>query len=276
MPIRTVVVLHTMNPDSFIQLVGRAGRWGQDKTGSVIFYGKGAKQKAEIWNPIPPLVSDPVQLPCNLLSTLMLAGGLNCHRKTHLKKWCQMEIPQWGWSPQTSTNAFNVALSHLHQLNLLKANQVTNGGRAAVALAEEGDVAILVGVACAKFKKQLENSIQSVQDFLFMFSHFVAEWRQIHPEGTRLDNPSAKVSHLIRSAMVDIQREWSLCKPLLPHFNPTATDHISSLYVDLHSNNSEADSYVFHFLQKVKVFTAQFELPFALAAIAFLEDHLEK
>jgi hypothetical protein len=267
MPIKTVVFVgsqnETISPDDFIQASGRAGRWGQDTQGSVLFIGHSWSQVKRIWNPI----SQPVTFPFPISNSTLLAICAGSRRiRQQIRLWFNYSVPQWGWTPETCQSELATRCRLLQQWGLVTSEfEVTQAGVIALSLIDEEDISLAVGYIFSKYANDLRKAIKSKRDFLFVCSHFLREWRQRLDNAPTLADPLLNLSPEVRQTIARIQADLAAT----PH-KLTSTEKITLLYVvypDLtqftkhgHSK-SLCNSLMAHFVKKMELFQSKADLP---------------
>eukprot|EP01126_Amoeba_proteus_P063038 TRINITY_DN8646_c0_g2_i4.p1 TRINITY_DN8646_c0_g2~~TRINITY_DN8646_c0_g2_i4.p1 ORF type:complete len:752 (-),score=157.65 TRINITY_DN8646_c0_g2_i4:111-2366(-) len=296
MPVRSIVFLGDagLSPEEFVQASGRAGRWGRDSVGHVHFSGHTNKEIEKIWAPFsPPPARD---FPISLSMLLSFCAGETSNRKL-LSDWFQCSVDKWNWVEGRIESELNARLLLLRDLGLIRKNaDPTLAGLVAISM-EEGPVSIFLGHTFAHFREELNQSIKSPRDFLFFISHFLKAWRvdfridlegrkkRSRPPGPTLVHESVVISVEMRDLM---KRTIEYLSSALPrgyegYINHTQnTTALYVLYPDCHLfervgwHSCELDSFVAHFLQKVRLFQSLARLPFGDLVLQALSSELSK
>jgi hypothetical protein len=280
MPIKSVIFVGGMNetisPEQFVQASGRAGRWGLDNEGSVIFMGYSWKQVKRIWDPISPISKLPFPISDPLL--LSLCASAPNVRKV-IQSWFKFSIPQWNWTPATCISQLAAKLIFLQDLGLVSSNfEVTRAGIIALSLIDEGDISLQVGYTFYRFEEDLRKSIETPKDFLFICSHFLKRWRTSVKNSPTLKD-TGKFSNKVQQMMEKIQTEVSN-KFKIEAF-PTA--QITSLYTSFPDISAFHGHHKFslysltaHFVKKMELFQSKARLPYGDEALNHLKNNIEK
>jgi hypothetical protein len=271
MPIKTVVFVggkdEKIPPEDFVQAAGRAGRWGQDQCGNVMFTGHSAEQVKNIWAPLTK--QDTCTFPISESMLLAICTGPGVI-KSQLKEWVKYSVPQWNWMPETCQQMLARKVVSIRQWGLITTDfKITPEGEIALSLMDDGDISCKVGYIFSKFGSKLKASIKEKRDFLYVFSHFLANWRVTLEKGHTLttDPNLPRISEETKQIMREIQED--VAKTFGSGLTPT--EKIISLYVvypNLNSftsrgySESQLRSLMAHFLQKMKPFQRQARLPF--------------
>lgn len=277
LPVKSVVFIHNPNqplePEDFVQISGRAGRWGRDAVGTVVFAGFDEEEiRSAIWGPFKNYQPQfPIDLP--LLFQLCAASK---DIREFLPNWANMELPEWNWNSDTTSIFFAQNLKILQQLGLIQENlSLTLAGKVALSLSQHHYVSLLAGFAIAKYLPQLKSAIQSVEDYIVMFSHFLDKDKCLIrgiPTLGSLDYPGT-----LPTLMHRIQQEFLSVSKLDPQ-KFVQSSEITAFYLLCEKETvfeilSSGDwySYVTHFLDKMKQFHSVCPLLYGYDTIKFLE-----
>eukprot|EP01127_Copromyxa_protea_P024497 TRINITY_DN9691_c0_g1_i1.p1 TRINITY_DN9691_c0_g1~~TRINITY_DN9691_c0_g1_i1.p1 ORF type:complete len:964 (-),score=235.15 TRINITY_DN9691_c0_g1_i1:148-3039(-) len=300
MPVKTVVFLASdeekkIYAHQFIQASGRAGRWGRDKFGAIIFAGYTPEVIKTLWDPLLPISHTfPVSLPL----ALSLCSGSELLRK-NITKGFSLTVPAWNWTPENAKKELASRIQYLQTLGLLNDDlSPTKAGTVAIPLVEEGMISIVFGYVWAKFKDVLIENIVSSKDFLFVVCHFLSkEQSDFGARGKRQGGPtlteaSLGVSDGVRKVMSDIIADIHTVPSLKvesaeivlgDYMNATEkTTAIAFRYPDISEwetlgwSNSEMASYVSHLLSRVIYLQKLTQLPFGQEAIEALGKSMGK
>ena len=271
MPVKTVVFIggdeEPIDPDDFVQASGRAGRWGLDTSGSVVFVGHSASQVKNIWNASSQSAS--CSFPISKALLLAIITGPKIF-KSFLPQWLSYSIPQWNWTPEKAKKQIVVKYMKLKSIGAVNENnEIGLRGELCLAMQDEGDISFVFGYILSKFQDEFAQVIKTPKDFLFVCSHLLKPWRVRLEDGPTL--ASVKIAEETRALMKTILEDVSRTfggQMIVP------TDKITSLYVEYPDltkfksfSNSALKSYVAHFMSKMENIQRKAKLPFGDAVI---------
>jgi len=275
MPVKTVVFIGTeleLAPADFVQAAGRAGRWGSDTDGSIVFINFSDEKIRSIWDPIS---APPPTFPLTPSLTLSLLASHPSVRAT-VPQWAEFNINHWGWNKGTCCQYFNNQTKMMQSLGLLEPGlQLTHAGKCGLSLVCEENVALFAGFCMTDAK--LKSLIQTKRDFLYVVSHFVRRWR------TEFEGPKLTDVVVTKGLESSMQEIWSQAKSIFESHHDDGSRHIAppseitALYTMAclngfsHLSQSDIKSYLSHFLHKIEPFQRVARLPCGDEAIEELK-----
>ena len=237
LPVKTVVMMTENNemlePSKFLQAAGRAGRWGHESCGNLIFYGGTPPEAQNIWKPFHSVRED---FPTTFQHLLPLLSSVSPEMKACILRMIELDVPTWGWNGQSAFDNFAKALELLTKLGALSnprnkafsfetRYQITLGGKAVLALGMSAE-SYFCGYCIAKKLPELERLIQSSKDFFFFVSHCVGWRSNVTGYGTLKPGVvDAALWELIQMAREEFLEVW-------PQANISESLAITSLFVD--------------------------------------------
>jgi len=281
MPIKTVVFLANreegietgFQPNMFVQASGRAGRWGIDQEGSIMFLGFTEDEIQEaMWGHFPPITKEEkIRFTLQPWKLLLLCSGSQLI-KSKLRQWTQnINIPLWNWNAETSSSQILGGLLFLQKMGLLDHTfSPTRGGQVALSMMDEGRISLILGYVFAQYETELQESILSKNDFLFFISHFLKKRRSTEIQGSKLGERLNEYSPKLRLLMNQVSEDALLFNFGEYEMFVRETDEVTSLYAtypdctnyhflisasDYKSNNA-------HFYKKLILFQKVAKLPF--------------
>jgi len=260
LPVKTVVFVggrkSSFSPEEIVQAAGRAGRWGYDKVGDVLFLSANnglitteapldttttttttsttatttavtkplGVQHHKIWKNFDPLEPE---FPLSLVSVLALCASpiLRPQVSNWLASFQNPNVCNY-WSWDKSNEEFVYVLDVLKSLGLVGGqNEVTSPGWVALTLMDDHERAIFAGLVSSHFDTSL---ITSQADFLYIVTHFLPSWR-VHKKkvkGPTLEEAAQKsnvdVSPGVQYAMRGMIR---VAKSFSPALSPSGKDY---------------------------------------------------
>jgi hypothetical protein len=249
-----------------------------------IFMGFSRTQATQTCDTFPSL-----GVPISPSLLLALCAGSQSIRKM-IPNWLHFNVPQWNWNAATVTHHLVVSCELLKQLGLVGPNDfsLTDAGKIAFSLVEEGDICLFAGYIFHEFGKDIHKAIKSPQDFFYMCSHFVRK-RALNDSchtDNNLDDTSLPVSkniqNLISNAITKANAKLGSTKWLpsskitslyitFPHIKPflPLPANIPDTFTE-----SEIKWLVGHFIKKMKVFQQQAKLPFGTQTLKYMKKSL--
>jgi hypothetical protein len=288
MPVKTVVIIgdgdsldkdddeeNQLDAELVIQAAGRAGRWGLDPEGSIIFMNCTEKESNCLWDEFK---SPGTQFPLSIPLTFILMSG-NTFLKENIPSWFSYPITYWQWPSAEKT-----LLSHceiLQQIGLFDHHYgLSLAGSVALALFDEGNPALFAGYLFHQ-GNQLSVQIRSKKDFLFVATHFLKKWRCVWKGSPTLASDlSLNISEDLK---VTVQMVRSALLLIIPELEIMKTEELTSFYVAFPNitnfeveniYRSDLKSYCAHFIQKITTFQSIAKLPFGDVAIESMTKHL--
>jgi len=288
MPVKTVVIIgdgesldkdddeeNQLDAELVIQAAGRAGRWGLDPEGSIIFMNCTEKESNCLWDEFK---SPETKFPINIALTFILMSG-NTFVKENIPSWFSFPISYWQWNSAEKT-----LISHceiLQRIGLFDRDYgLSVAGKVALTLFDEGNPALLAGYLFHQ-GDQFSQQIRSKKDFLFVATHFLKKWRCVWKGSPTLtSDTSLNISEDLKQTVKMVRKSLLL---IIPELEILKTKEITSFYVvfpnitNFEVENiyrSDLKSYCAHFIQKMKTFQRIAQLPFGDEAIESMEKYL--
>eukprot|EP01127_Copromyxa_protea_P016761 TRINITY_DN5043_c0_g1_i1.p1 TRINITY_DN5043_c0_g1~~TRINITY_DN5043_c0_g1_i1.p1 ORF type:complete len:1015 (+),score=211.33 TRINITY_DN5043_c0_g1_i1:410-3046(+) len=278
--------------ENILQASGRAGRWGSDKSGNLVFFGQPHKAKESLWTSFPGVQTGfPIDY-----ATVLAFCATSPSMRNNIRQWLRYNIPYWSWDEEKAVATFTRFLALFKRLKLIDAKtHPTKAGLVSIALRDEGNITPIFAGFVFPYICDL---INSREDFFFVFSHFISCWRGKLKGNTGprmseiLDQELVKISPDLVAAMRKAQEDAKAVRYNLAadgdselafelESNFVATDELTGFYVSLltlswdsyegGSSRFELNSYAGHFLEKLRVFQTVARLPFGDQAISDLD-----